>query len=79
MKSTIGFEKLSFSVSEILKFHFICSLQLPPRQFLTARLFLYPVPLYKHTASLLTGILRNAVNVMCAGRLMEELEKSVLF
>lgn len=65
LKSTIGFVNLSFSRSEILKFHFIHSLQ-PQAEFLTAKLFLYPVSLYKHLAFLLARILRNTVNVSYA-------------
>lgn len=57
LKGTLDFVQLGFSGSEIVKFHFIRSLQLPstPRQFLTAKLVLYPVSLYKHLAFLLAG------------------------
>lgn len=57
LKGTLDFVQLGFSGSEIVEFHFIHSLQLPstPRQFLTAKLVLYPVSLYKHLAFLLAG------------------------
>lgn len=65
LKSTIGFVKLSFSRTEILKFHFIHSLlPLLQAEFLTAKLFLYLVSLYKHLAFLLARISRNTVNVL---------------